>query len=138
MPRLSIPLETFTYILEKARAFDAEVPQSLPGDSSNTADEEAGDPSILEDTPDNPTQLELTEALEALNDDQQAELVALTWVGRGDFTAEDWDEAVETARDRDDGDATRYLLGTALLPDLMEEGAAQLGYSREDLEIPEA
>lgn len=85
MPNLSIPLETLTYIIEKAREFDAEVPPVNADDGSNPIDDEAGDIDILEDTPGNPTVEELAAALEALNDDQRDEIVALTWVGRGDF-----------------------------------------------------
>lgn len=134
MPRLSIPLETLTYIIEKAREFDAEVPPVLTDDGSNPIDDEAGDTSILEDTIDNPTAEELTAALEQLNDDQRDEIVALTWLGRGDYTKEEWEEALEAARERHNGGEARYLLGTPLLADYLEEGAAQLGYSREELE----
>lgn len=134
MPNLSIPLETLTYIIEKAREFDVEVPPVLTDDGSNPIDDEAGDTTILEDRVDNPTAEELTAALEQLNDDQRDEIVALTWLGRGDYTKDDWDEAVETAHERHNGAETHYLLGTPLLADLLEEGAAQLGYSREDLE----
>jgi hypothetical protein len=134
MPNLSIPLETLTYIIEKAREFDAEVEPVNAHDGSNPIDEEAGAVDILEDTPDNPTAEELATALETLNDDQRDEVVALTWVGRGDYTSDDWDEALYAAHDRHNGDETRYLIGTPLLADYLEEGAAQLGYSREDLE----
>ena len=134
MPTLSIPLETLTYIIERARQFDAEVPPVLTDDGSNPIDDEAGDTSILEDRPDNPTAEELAAALDQLNDDQRDEIVALTWVGRGDYGKDEWDDAVADAHERHNGGETRYLLGTPLLADYLEEGAAQLGYSREDLE----
>ena len=134
MPNLSVSRETLVYIIEKAREFDAEVPPVLLEDASNPTEDEDSDTSILEDRPDNPTAQELKEALETLNDDQRDEIVALTWVGRGDFTNEDWDEALHAAHERHNGDESRYLMGTPLLADYLEEGAAQLGYSREDLE----
>jgi Protein of unknown function (DUF3775) len=134
MPNLSLPLETLVYIIEKAREFDAEVPPVLTEDGSNPIDDEAGDTSILEDRPDNPTADELKEALQALNDDQRDEIVALTWVGRGDFTNEDWDDALHAAQERHNGEEARYLMGTPLLAGYLEEDAAQLGYAREDLE----
>ncbi|HWA47237.1 MAG TPA: DUF3775 domain-containing protein [Dongiaceae bacterium] len=134
MPNLSLPRETLVYIIEKAREFGALVPPVLIEDGSNPTDDEAGDTSILEDRPANPTAQELEEALETLNDDQRDEIIALTWVGRGDFTNEDWDEAIEAAHERHNGDEVRYLMGTPLLADYLEEGAAQLGYPREDLE----
>lgn len=134
MPTLSMPRETLVYIIEKAREFDALVPPVLIEDGSNPTDDEEGDTSILEDRPNNPTAQELKEALDTLNDDQRDEIVALTWVGRGDFTNEDWDEAIEAAHERHNGDEVRYLMGTPLLADYLEEGAVQLGYTREDLE----
>jgi hypothetical protein len=134
MPNLSIPLETLTYIIEKAREFDTEVEPVNPHDGSNPIDEEAGDVDILEDTADNPTSEELSAALDGLNDDQRDEIVALTWVGRGDYVKDEWGEALDAARQRHNGDEARYLMGTPLLGDYLEEGAAQLGYSREDLE----
>lgn len=134
MPDLSVPRETLIYIIEKARAFDAAVAPVLLEDGSNPIDDEAGDTSILEDRPDNPTAQELQEALTSLNDDQRNEMVALIWVGRGDFTSDEWTEATEAARERHNGKEARYLMGTPLLADYLEEGAAQLGYSREDLE----
>jgi hypothetical protein len=134
MPKLSVPLDTLVYLIEKAREFDAAVPPVLIEDASNPTDDEAGDTSILEDRPGNPTAQELKEALETLNDDQRDEIVALTWVGRGDFTNEDWSEALDAAHERHNGDEARYLMGTPLLADYLEEGAAQLGYAREDLE----
>ncbi len=36
-----------------------------------------------------------------LDDDSRAELLALLYVGRGDMEAEEWDEAVKFARERE-------------------------------------
>jgi hypothetical protein len=134
MQSLSIPTGTLAYIIEKARAYHAEVPPVLDDDGSNPIDDEAGDTTILEDTPDNPTAQELKEAIEALNEDQRNEIVALTWLGRGDYVRDEWPEAVETARERHNGDEAQYLMGTPLVGDYLEEGAIQLGYAAEDLE----
>ncbi len=81
-----------------------------------------------------PVAQEIKNAIEALNDDEQAELVALTWIGRGDFTSEEWDEVVRTARQRRTNPTADYLLGTPLLGDYLEEGLTQLGLTLEDLE----
>ena len=134
MPNLTISLETLTYIIEKAREFDAEVAPVTPDEASNPTDDEAGTVEILEDTADNPTAEELASALETLNDDQRDEIVALTWLGRGDYARDEWDEALDAAHERHNGEEARYLMGTPMLSDYLEEGAAQLGYSREDLE----
>jgi hypothetical protein len=53
------------------------------------------------------------------------------WVGRGDFSAEEWDEALATAADRDNGREAKYLIGTPLLGDYLEEGLVALGFDVE-------
>jgi Protein of unknown function (DUF3775) len=89
---LTIPLEKLTYIIEKAREFDTEVPSDAE-EGSNPADDE-----ILLDTPDNPTTQELRDAIDGLNIDEREELLALVWLGRGDYNAEKWSEALQQAR----------------------------------------
>ena len=81
-----------------------------------------------------PVAQEIKDAIDALNEDQQAELVALTWLGRGDYIAAEWDEALTTARERRSNPTSEYLLGTPMLGDYMEEGLVALGYDLEDLE----
>ena len=58
---LTIPLETLAYIIEKAREFDAEVPSDAEEGSKAADDDER---EILLDTPDNPTEQELRDAIE--------------------------------------------------------------------------
>ncbi len=67
-----------------------------------------------------------------LNWDQQCEIVALTWIGRGDYTKDDWDEALRTANQQHNERTAEYLLGMPLLPDYLEEGLAQFDLDCED------
>jgi hypothetical protein len=120
-----IPLDTLGQIIMKARKFDAGVAPEELEEASNATDD--GGVAILEDTPDNPTQQELVAALRSLNDDQVAELLALVWLGRGDFDKDTWSEALAEAQVTRNERAVRYLVGTPLLGDLIEEGLAQLG-----------
>ena len=89
---------------------------------------------ILEDFASDPTRAELAGFIDALNDDEQAELVALTWVGRGTFEPEEFDEAVETAKSERINATARYLLGIPLLADYLQEGLEKMGFSAEDVE----
>jgi hypothetical protein len=124
---LSTSLETLAYIVVKAREYDAQVePEGLEEGSNPADDLEIG---ILEDTPDNPTRAELRAALEALNDDQITEVLALTWLGRGDYGAREWNEALAAAREARDEHVIDYLIETPNLGDLIEQGLAELGYS---------
>ena len=121
---------TLAYIALKAKAFDALVAPDDPSDASDAVDD--GFVDALEDEPDNPSQRELTAAIAGLDSDAKATLVALTWLGRGDYEAEDWAEALATARERAQGPTTRYLMGMALLGDYLEEGADKLGINLEE------
>jgi hypothetical protein len=88
----------------------------------------------LEDTPDNPTPQELRAAIDGLNFDEREELLALMWLGRGDFDAKSWPEALQQARQTASATETDYLLGTPLLADYLAEGVYALGLSLEDFE----
>ena len=133
MADLTISPETVCYLIVKAREFDVKVDPADPDSGSNPTDDNEID--ILEDLADDPTFEEVSSALGALNEDETLDLVALTWIGRGDYTSEDWEEARDQAREIPLKDRPRYLLGTPLLGDFLEEGLSELGYSCEDYEI---
>jgi len=128
---LTIPLEKLAYIIEKAREFDAEVPSDAE-EGSNAADDDERE--ILLDTPDNPSAQELRAAIDGLNIDEREELLALVWLGRGDYDAQNWSEALRQARQTQTSTETAYLLGTPLLADYLEEGVSALDLSLEDFQ----
>ena len=133
-----VPLEiepaTVCFLIIRARAFDAKVAPADRDTVSQPGEDE--DHNALEDYGDDPVAAEIREAIEDLNEDAQAELVAMTWVGRGDFSAAEWDDVVAAAQERHTGPSSEYLLGMPLLGDLLEEGFTALGYSCEDYESP--
>src|SRR5215472_16326495 len=111
---LTIPLEKLAFIIEKAREFDAEVaidPDAATG--SDPADDD--ERQILLDTPDNPAAQEPRDALDGLNVDEREELLALTWLGRGDYDATRWPEPLRQARETRTVSDKDYFLGTPLL-----------------------
>jgi hypothetical protein len=126
---LTINPDTVCYVIVKARELFVKVqPEELYDDSDDVE-------RILEDHADDPTYQEIRQFLGSLNEDQLAELLALMWVGRGDYSVDDWQtalSAVNDLRDRHDAD---YLLGTPLLADYLEEGLSQFGRSCEDFEM---
>lgn len=130
---LEIPLETLAYIIAKAREFDAEVPVD-PDAVSGSDPPDDDEREVLLDTPDNPTEQELRDAVDGLGVVERQELLALMWVGRGDYDAKSWREALRQAEDTADANLTEYLVGTPLLGDYLEEGASALGLSLEDFE----
>lgn len=65
---------------------------------------------------------ELAELLDDLNVDEAAELVAIVWIGRGDYDASDWSDALAQAHARRTGSTTKYLSQMPLLADYIEAG----------------
>ena len=130
---LTIDPEKVCYIIVKAREFDAKVEPDDPDSGSNPSDDKGV--AILEDFADDPTFAELMAALRSLNVDEIAELLALTWIGRGDYDKSEWKDALAQARQAQDKHAPEYLAGTPLLADYLEEGFSQLGYSCESFEM---
>jgi hypothetical protein len=132
MPELDIAPEKVAHVIIKAREFDAKVGawDASPDDGDGDEDPSA----ILEDFSNDPTFAEVAGFIDALNDDEQAGLVALAWIGRGTFEAEEYGEAVETARSEKTNSTARYLLGLPLLADYLEEGLEKLGFSAGDIE----
>ena len=88
---------------------------------------------VLEDHEDDPTFQELTTFINALNEDEQIDLVALTWLGRGDATINEWDELRAEAARLHNNRTAAYLLGKPMLGDHLEEGLAQFGLSCDGL-----
>jgi hypothetical protein len=127
---LEISLATLAYLVLKARAFDAQAGVSDPDEGSNPSDDRAV--SVLEGQSDDPTAEELAEAIGALTEEEQTALVALAWIGRGDFEAAEWEDAKALARERREGVTARYLMGMPQLGDYLEAGAAAFGVNLTD------
>lgn len=121
------------YVIIKARAFDVKVDVVEPDPGSNPSDEDMR--GVLEDYADDPVQAELKTFIECLNEDEQIDLVALLWLGRGDSSADDWHMLRAEAARAHNEHASEYLLGTPLLGDHLAEGLSRLGYDCEDYEI---
>ena len=130
---LAIPLEKLAFIVAKAREFDAEVPVE-PDAATGSDPPDDDERQVLLDTPDNPTEQELRDAIDGLGVLERQEVLALMWLGRGDYDAESWPEALRQAGDTTNQNLTDYLVGTPLLGDYLEEGASALGLSLEDFE----
>ena len=129
---LAVDPETVCFLIVKAREFDVKVDPVDEDSGSDAADDDEID--VLEDRRDDPTYAEIMGMFEALNEDELSDLVAMTWIGRGDFDVEDWEDAKEQARQRGTKGTAEYLLGTPLLGDYLESGFNDLGYSCEEIE----
>jgi hypothetical protein len=130
-PSLSISREKVCFFIVKAREFDVKDVVTDPDSGSNPSDDAMI--SVLDDHADDPTYQELRIFIDALTEDEQVDLVALTWLGRGDGDIGDWDDLREQAARLHNNHTAAYLLAKPMLPDHLEEGLAQFGYSCEDL-----
>jgi hypothetical protein len=131
-PILAISPEKVSYIIIKAREFDAKDVVTDPDSSSNASDDEML--SVLEDHSDDPVIAELRAAIGSLNVDEQVDLVALAWLGRGDSNLDEWNDLRDEAARAHNSRTASYLLGMPLLSDFLEEGLSQFGVSIEEFE----
>lgn len=128
---LRISPDKVCWAVVKAREIDVKVAPEELDDASN----EDMMNRILEDYADDATFEELRSFLSALNDDELEDLLALTWLGRGDDTVDEWPEILGEVRDVRERHTVDYLLGTPLLADYLEEGLAKFGLSCEAFEM---
>jgi len=118
MPELQIAPEKVGWLILKARAYDAKVAPAIePGD-----EEEDDEEQFVENSANDPDVAEIIGFIRALNEDEESDLVALAWVGRGTFDAADWEEARRTAREERTTRTEQYLLGMPMLADYLAEG----------------
>jgi hypothetical protein len=128
---LNVALTKVQEIVLAARAYDQE---EFPDEVEPGEDAPGEDREDRLDAGDDPTEAELQEMINDLNDDEIVDVIALVWVGRGDFGIEDIEEARELARERHQGSSSRYLMGIPTLAEYLSEGVAAAGYDLEGLE----
>lgn len=75
---------------------------------------------------------ELRAFLEGMNEDELTSLVAIMWIGREAFGADELEEAIATARAEATSPTEDYLIGTPHLSDHLESGLEALGLSAQD------
>lgn len=123
---LDVNPETVCRLVELARGFHAQ--------EEVVIDEEPGDPGddlltqMLAGHAGDAALDEFRNIVADLEPDQQQQIVALLWLGRGDFSLEEWSEALEQAADNWNERTADYLIAHPLLPDYLAEGLDQHGY----------
>jgi hypothetical protein len=130
---LTVSSETVCFLIVKAREFDVKEEVSDPDSGSNPTDDMDAD--VLEDRADDPTEEEIRSMVDALSVDEQVDLVALAWLGRGDYDVKDWPSVRAQAAEQHNNQTASYLLGLPLLGDYLEEGLSLVGRNCEEFEI---
>lgn len=127
-----INLDKICFVVLKAREFETiTTPVDIDTDSSSLDDL---DLDILEARRDDSAYDELHSFINGLNEDEALDLIALMWVGRGTFEAEDFQEARTVAAKEGTHTPAEYLLGTPLLAEHLQNGMDSFGLSCEDAE----
>jgi len=128
---LNINPETVRFIINKAHQFHADDGMAEEEEPLNPLDNELTEiPAATGEFNDVASQ-EFAATVADLEPDQQQELVALMWLGRGDYDIEEWEESLSQARARWTPHTADYLLTTPLLADYLEEGLVLHGYDEE-------
>jgi hypothetical protein len=78
---------------------------------------------------------ELAGFIEAMGEDEQCELIALAWIGRGKFTREEWKSALVEARAHLNQPTADYLLRDPRLAPHLESGLAALDHTGDGFEF---
>lgn len=125
---LNISTETICYIVTKAHEFHAKEGVTFP-EKIKDSENEYDWAQILADHEDDLTFLEMKSVIYNLEPDQRIELLALFYMGRGDFSIEQWNTARNTAKNNMPTKLAEYLFSKPQLSDHLEEALNMLGFS---------
>lgn len=124
---MDIALDKVCELILRVREIDMKDGATDPDSGSNPIDD--GSTDVLTDAPGDSTEDQVREFLAGLNDDERHDLVAILWIGRGDYEPEEWSAARAAARERESLSTGDYILGIPNAGDLLDEGLAALGRS---------
>ncbi len=123
---LELNPEIVCFIIARAHEFHTKETVVIPEEPDAYADDWALQ--VLADHEDDLTYQEIKSTIEDLEPDQQETLVALMWLGRGDYDVEEWALALAAAHEAHNERTTEYLVATPLVADYLQEGLSLLGY----------
>jgi Protein of unknown function (DUF3775) len=123
---LTIDPDYLRRLVIKVRAFMGKEAQDVPDDASNPTDDEMPSSALQEDE-DDLSREEVVEEIRGLEPREQAELVALMWLGRDEGDPEEFDALVQQALERREVPTENYLLDHPLVAEHWLEGMDRLG-----------
>jgi len=126
MNELTINPAYLRMLVIKVRAIMASDDVVTPETGDNSIDDEISE--SLQERPDDLSREEVVEEIDGLGLSQQAELVALMWIGRGDGEPQEWADLLKLAEERREVPTAQYLLDHPLVADFWADGLDKLGY----------
>ena len=124
---LDINPETVCFIIQRARQFHVKEQVVIPEIPNSPSDDWALQ--MLADHAGNLNFQEVLLEIKDLEPDQKATLVALLWLGRGDYDLDNWETALKDATDNLTDHTGPYLMEHPLVADYLQEALNQHGYS---------
>lgn len=123
--------EKVCFLIVKFREFGVQAEPNLGGGSDATDDmfvavfNNEADPSVAK---------EAEGLIDAMNVDEQRELIALSLVGRGDYSKEEWGDAMQAAGSHPEPTTAAFLMQNPTVSDALEEGLSLFGFSCADFD----
>lgn len=125
-PELVVNPEAVCRLIDLAREFHAQEGVVIPDEPGAPEDDLPAQ--LLAAHAGDPTLEEFRYLVDDLEPDQQQQVVALLWLGRGDYELEEWDDALSYAADAWNTATADYLISHPLLADYLTEGLDLLGH----------
>lgn len=126
---LNVNPDTVCFLIDRARVFHSKEQVVLPDEPDSPSEDWALQ--ALADHRGDALFQEFKATLEDLEPDQQQEVVAIMWIGREEFSAEEWDQAVAEARTEWNENTAEYLIAHPQVADYLLDGLDALGYGCE-------
>lgn len=128
---LQISSDIVCELILKIREFHAKEGVTITEADLDIPAEETDPLQILADHQNDLTVKEIVSTISDLEPDQQVDLLALMYLGRGDYNAEEWDEAIQEAKINWRPNLVKTFLENPQVSDFWEEGLSMLNYSCE-------
>lgn len=130
MAEIELNRETVHLLIDRVREFHTRDDVSF--DEEPEIDDDDWSEQVSTSFASDPYYQEIKTTVEDLEPDQQMTLVALMWVGRGDFSIDEWDDALKEAEENWNENTADYLIGTPMLSDYLAEAIDQLESQESD------
>jgi hypothetical protein len=123
MAEIELNRETVQRLIDRTREFHTRDDVSF--DEAPEIDDDDWSQQVASYTSD-PYYQEIKTTIDDLEPDQQVTLVALMWIGRGDFSMDELGDALKEAEDNWNPNTADYLIGTPMLSDYLTEALGLL------------
>lgn len=123
---ISVNPETISRLIDLSRAFHAKEAVVIPQEPNSPSDDWALQ--VLADHADDEYYAEFESIIDDLEPDQQQEVVALMWLGRGDASLEEWNDLLKQAGEQWNERTAEYLIAHPFLAEYLQEGLDLHGY----------